>query len=365
MGERYAEAGVNYKDLKILKDMMRAYIPLTREFPHRHGAEVSRTGVVRYTGPGLWGTRTILESLGTKIWTGMCMKKKTGNPKHLSGIGQDLVEMGNIDLLRQGAMPVALADLIAVRDGSWCRNEEEAGAIAEGIYRGCAINGMAFTGGETPALPTLLKALDPVDEAPVMACAATGIIAPLEREIVSRIHRNAQIVGVASSGPHANGYSLLNKLGLGLKEQFLHVLPETGKTFGEEILVPTLSYLRLMEALFVAKVPLLAVVPGTGGGLGKLAADRRSFTYHIESWPEDIPPIFPFLLKLDVPLTECLSVFNWGVGLYLIVDEARIDRTIEVGQAAGYKLYHLGYVDGGLPEVFFKPAGLTIYPPGD
>lgn len=366
MGEEYAKAGVDYRDLKVLKDMLRGLIPRTLEFPRRHQTIVSPTGIVRYVGNEAWGTLTILESLGTKVWAAEWMWLQDKNPCHFSSIGHDLVEMAVVDLLRQGAVPVALTNFIAVHDGAWCRDAERSWAIAEGIYGACMVNGMALTGGETPALPTLVRALEPVEDAPVMACAATGVIAPLEREIQpERVYPNAQIVGVASSGPHANGYSLLNKLALQLEDGFFHILPETGRTFGEEILVPTRSYLRLMEELFEAEVPLLAVVPGTGGGLGKLAADRRPFTYHIESWPENIPPIFPSLLRIGVPLQECLSVFNWGIGLYLIVDEARVDQVIDVGHKAGYELYHLGYVEDGAPEVLFKPAGLTVLPPGD
>lgn len=356
---------VDYAKLKIGKKALRLIIPETRELPLARGVAVSETGAWRFVGttPSAgWGP--ILESLGTKDRIAQWMYEATGNPWHFAGIPADTVEMAVMDLLRHGALPYSGADLIAVWDGAWFDDELRLGAVADGLHRACRANKLALVGGETPALKALLEFDFNPDDAPVFAFAANGIIAPPEREIVPRIRAGARIVGVTSSGPHANGYSLLKRVGFRLSDKFLTYVPG-GRTFGEEALEPTRSYAGLMEAVLAAGIMPLAFKPATGGGLGKLCADDP-FTFVIERWPAAIPPIFPFLLDADVPLAECLSTFNWGIGAYFIMEEAAVDALLAVGKNAGYELYDLGHVEDGLPKTIFRPEGnIEVLAPGD
>lgn len=359
----YAQVGVDYKILAPWKAAVRGLIPRTRDLPlKRWLVEVSETGAFRYRGSGAHAWRLILESLGTKNWIAEWMYRRTQNPNFFSGLGQDVVEMAVMDLLRQGALPVILADLVALGNDAWCNDEVRSTALIEGFGLACETNGMAFTGGETPALRLLIRSSPDV---PVLACAVVGLIAPAEREIVPQVRAGAAIVGVESSGPHANGYSLLIRRGLQLPAQFFEeVLP--GRTFGAEALAPTRSYARFLEHVLKCSFRPLAVVPATGGGLGKLAADRRPFIYVIERWPENIPPIFPFLRERGLSLADCLSTFNWGIGLYLIVDENCIDTLTTIGQATGCPVHYLGRVEDGEPRVVAEWAGgIIINPPGD
>src|SRR5207237_1210391 len=91
------------------------------------------------------------------------------------------------------------------------------------------------------------------------------------------------IIGVASSGVHANGISLIIKKALELPKQFLTELPNA-KTIGAEALTPTRSYVKLVENLLKNKIKVHALLPGTGDGVGKIAFDKRPFTYRIHSW---------------------------------------------------------------------------------
>lgn len=368
MSGEYAKAGVDYRVLKLGKQAMSLLIPQTRSFPLAHReVEVSETGSWRYVGrrrTAFYGP--LLESLGTKNWIAEWMYRKTGDPKYFAGIGQDVVEMAVMDLLRHGALPFAGADLIAVADGAWFEDEPRMHALVDGFHKACQMNAMALVGGETPALKLLIAATVPVGEAPIFAFAANGIITPFWREIIPRIHAGAQIVGVGSSGPHANGYSLLTKVGLALPNQFLHEIAP-GRIFGEEALAPTRSYARFMERVLRGPSPL-AVIPATGGGLGKLAVDRKPFTYVIKHWPMAIPMIFKFLLQVGkIPLPDLLSSFNWGIGLYLIVDESDVDRLLALGKILDYPVYHLGCVEDGEPRTIAHTSDgvVTIYPPGD
>lgn len=365
MGGAY-RLDVDYAKLKIGKKALRLIIPETRELPLARGVEVSETGAWRFVGTAPsagWGP--ILESLGTKDRIAQWMYEATGNPWHFAGIPADTVEMAVMDLLRHGALPYSGADLIAVWDGAWFDDEPRLGAVAEGLRQACRANKMALVGGETPALKALLEVTFSADDAPVFAFAANGVITPPEREIVPRIRAGARIVGVTSSGPHANGYSLLKRVGWALPEKFLTPVPG-GRAFGAEALEPTRSYVGLMEAVLAAGIKPLAFVPATGGGLGKLCADEGPFTYVVERWPAVVPPIFLFLLEVGVPLAECLSTFNWGIGAYFIMEEAAADALLAVGKNAGYELYDLGHVEDGLPKTIFQPeGGIELPPPGE
>ncbi len=363
MSEAYRKAGVDYRQLKIGKGRMSILIPETRTFALVRGIEVRSSGA---WGPSsarpclFWGP--IIESLGTKDYIAQWMYAATRNASHWRGIPADVVEMASMDLLRHGALPFTGADLIAVWDGAWFKDDQRMEAIADGFLSACRQNGMALVGGETPGLRQLLDLPFQPDDAPVFAFAANGII---DQEFdASCEEAGLQIVGVASSGPHANGYSLLKQTGLALRHQFLTPVPG-GASFGEEVLAPTRSYARLVEAVLRARIPVATFAPITGGGLGKLAV-AVPFTCVLERWPERIPPVFPFLLQCGISLKDCLSTLNWGIGACFMVGEKDIDRLLVVGRNAGYELYHLGHVQDGEPRVIAQWAGgMIIEPPGD
>src|SRR4030065_767428 len=155
-----------------------------------------------------------------------------------------------------------------------------------------------------------------------------------------------RIIGAASSGLHANGISLVIKRALALKDKFLHQLPN-GKTLGEEALLPTRSYVRLVEALQEKNIEIHSLLGGTGGGISKIAYAKRAFTYRVKKWVSEIPPLFQFMLEVGVSLENCLKTFNWGIGFYIFVPEKEAERTIQTGKKAGYNLIDLGQVEAG------------------
>ncbi|KKW30179.1 MAG: Phosphoribosylformylglycinamidine cyclo-ligase, partial [Candidatus Kaiserbacteria bacterium GW2011_GWC2_52_8b] len=173
------------------------------------------------------------------------------------------------------------------------------------------------------------------------------------------------IIGAPSTGLHANGATLVIKRGLALPpDYFLTRLPN-GKTFGEEALIPTRSYVRLVEALLDAGVQIHKILPGTGGGVSKIAVDRRAFTYRIHTWVE-VPTLFQFMREIGVTLMDCLTTFNWGVGYYVFVPFWEVGRTIQVGRRAGYNLVEVGRVEEGDRQVIFEPeGGIKLPPPGE
>ena len=102
-----------------------------------------------------------------------------------------------------------------------------------------------------------------------------------------------------------------------------------------EALIPTRSYVALVETLLENNVHIHALLPGTGDGVGKLAYDKRPCTYRVHSWLP-VPPLFRYFRDvLGLPLLDCLKTFNWGVGYYIFVAKQDVDAVIKLGKKAG------------------------------
>jgi phosphoribosylformylglycinamidine cyclo-ligase len=279
---------------------------------------------------------------------------------YYEGIGIDTALMAANDVICQGAMPVIYTDEVAAGDSEWFKDERRSQDLAESFYQACAMCGMALPAGESPALRYLLKPEPPVRSAPSLSGCVTGIIAPRSRMVTGeKLSRGDRIIGAMSSGLHANGISLVIKRALTLKDKFLHELPN-GKTLGEEALIPTRSYVRLVEALQEKNIEIHALLGGTGGGISKIAYAKRPFTYRVKKWVEEIPPLFRFMLELGVSLEDCLTTFNWGIGFYIFIPEEEVDRTIKTGRKEGYDLLELGQIESGERCVVFEPEKITL-----
>jgi len=367
----YAQAGVDYKKIEPFKAVMVEMGKRTLAFPnrrgvymvedalHAHGAVFEYRGELRH----MWCQTQ--EGLGNKNWIAEWMYQHAGTGKtYYEGIGQDVVLMAVNDLIAQGAMPVMYTDEVAAGDSEWFKDGKRSRALAQGFYNICCETGMALGAGESPALRYLIKAELPVKSAPSLSGCAVGIIAPTLRLVTGKdLQVGDHIIGVTSSGLHANGISLIIKRGLELQDKFLTKLPN-GNTYGEEALIPTMSYVGLMEAMWGSGIRVHALLPGTGSGVSKVAFDERPFQYRIHSWPK-VPDLFLFMRELGVSLEDCLTTFNWGVGYYLFVGPKSVDRVIEAGEKVGYELMDVGVVEEGERCVIFEPENVTLPPPGD
>ena len=367
----YARAGVDYTKIEPFKRAMAEVGKRTLLFPDRRGIRVAireHGAVYTYVGndPHLWCKTQ--EGLGNKNWIAEWMYQNAGTGRtYYEGIGIDTAMMAVNDVIAQGAMPVVYTDEVAAGDSEWFEDEKRANALAQGFYEACMLAGMALPAGESPSLRYLIKAEPPVKSAPSLSGCVTGIIAPAKRLIEPHLIRAGDVIlGVASSGIHANGISLVIKRALGLPEQFLTRLPN-GNTLGEEALIPTRSYVGLVEALLEKEVDVHAFLPGTGGGLSKIAFDQRSLTYLIHTWV-DVPPLFQFMHELGVSLKDCLTTFNWGIGYYIFVQGSDALWTSMVARKAGYEVVEVGRVEDGERQVIFEPPGMPhiiLPPPGD
>ncbi len=342
----------------------------TAAYPERRGVKVetgvlhSHGGVYAYQGeaPHLW-CKTI-EGLGNKNWIAEWMYRYGGEGRsYYEAMGFDTAMMAVNDCIAQGAMPVIFEDLIDADDSDWFHDEVRAGDLASGFLAACDAAGMALVAGESAALRYLLRPTPPVESAAALSCAVTGLIAPKARLVTGeKLCPGDRIIGIASSGLHANGASLAINIGLALPDQFLTKLP-SGRTLGEALLVPTLCYVGLIELLLDARVEIHALLPGTGSGVAKLAFDDRRHTYRVHSWPE-VPEIFQFFRETGLSIEDCLTTFNWGIGYYIFVPAHEAERTVSLAQEAGYAALEVGEVEAGERSVVFMPEALTLRPPG-
>jgi phosphoribosylformylglycinamidine cyclo-ligase len=363
----YAAAGVEYAKIEPFKMAMVRAGKRTLEFPNKRGVYVDQESVgahgavfdYRGATPHLWCMTQ--EGLGNKNWIAEWMFQHAGTGKtYYEGIGIDTALMAANDVICQGALPVIYTDEVAAGDSEWFMDERRSRDLAESFFQACEMCGMALPAGESPALRYLVKPEPPVRSAPSLSGCVIGIIAPRTRMITGeKLSVGDHIIGAASSGLHANGISLVIKRALALKDKFLHLLPN-GKTLGEEALIPTRSYVRLVEALQEKNIEIHSLLGGTGGGISKIAYAKRAMTYRVKRWVEEIPPLFRFMLELGVSLENCLTTFNWGIGFYIFVPEGEVDQTIKTGKRAGYDLIDLGQVEAGERRVIFEPEKITL-----
>lgn len=368
----YAQAGVDYKKIQPFKEAMIRVGKQTVTFPTSRGVTVHTDlmhshGAVFEVG-GLMFCQT-QEGLGNKNWIAEWMYQFAGTGRtYYEGIGIDAVMMAANDNIAQGAQPIIFTDEVAAGQDSWFEDKKRAAVLGQSFRRGCELAHCALPAGESPALKYLINALPPVTSAPSLSGCVLGIINPISQLITGeKLSPGDAIIGVRSTGIHANGISLVIKRAMELPDQFLTKLPN-GNTLGEEALIPTCSYVDLVRWLQLHEVPVHAILPGTGDGVAKLSFDKRPFTYRVHSWlkEDEIPILFRFMRSLGVSILDCLTTFNWGIGYYLFVPQDQVNDAIVLGTDMGNELMEVGVVEEGRRGTIFEPeGGLFLPPPGE
>lgn len=370
MKSAYAKAGVDYSVMEPFKMAMIEAGKKTLGFPNKRGVYINEDAahahgaVFEYRGnePHIWCKTQ--EDLGNKNWIAEWMYERTGK-SYYDTIAVDTALIVVNDVIAQGALPVVFTDQLEASDSAWYADEKRAKDFANGLLKICEEVGMALPAGESASVKYVVNPHPPVKQIVSLSGSVTGIIAPKDRLITGKeLSAGDHIIAVASSGLHANGISLVIQKAVELPEQFLTKLPN-GSTLGAEALIPTRSYVALVEALLEAGVDIHALLPGTGDALGKIAFDKRSFSYRIHSWLT-VPPLFRYFKEqLGVPLQDCLKTFNWGAGYYVFVPASEADKVLSLGKSAGYELADVGTVERGERQVIFEPEKIILNPPGE
>ena len=255
------------------------------------------------------------------------------------GVGIDLVAMCVNDVIVPGAEPLFFLDYYATGH----LDVDVAAAVVEGIAEGCRQAGAALIGGETAELPGMYDGGD-YD----LAGFCVGVV---ERDAIvdgSSVAAGDALIGIASSGPHSNGYSLIRKV--------LELAGDSsidGEPAGERLLAPTRIYVKpVLELMRAITVKGLAHI--TGGGITENLPRILDDTLHAEidtaTWKRG--PVFDWLANAgNIALDEMRRTFNCGVGMVVVVDSADVTRAVDVLTAAGESAWEIGRIVAGAGPV--------------
>jgi phosphoribosylformylglycinamidine cyclo-ligase len=257
-------------------------------------------------------------------------------------VGIDLVAMCVNDVIVQGAEPLFFMDYY----GCGHLDEETATTVVSGIAEGCRQAGAALIGGETAELPGMY-AKDDYD----LAGFCVGIVDKPAIIDSSKVAPGDKIVGLASSGPHSNGYSLIRKI---LDESDLNAAsPWEDTTLGEALLTPTRIYVQAILKL-IDTVSVHGIAHITGGGIPEnlVRVLTPDVDAHIDVSAWERPAIFKWLQEQgNVAEAEILRTFNCGIGMMVIVPAADVDETLESLAASGESAMLLGEIVAGSGQV--------------
>ena len=353
----YEQAGVDYALIDPLKVAAQRAARDTASQLAAHGfSEVaaSRGESAYVVDVGPFYLASIVECLGSKALVADEMKALTGKSYYAS-IAQDTIARAVNDLITVGATPLVVQAYWAAGGSEWFADAERAAALVAGWKRACKICGVAWGGGETPALAGIVEA-GRID----LAASCTGLVNPKERlSLGDKLAPGDAIVLLASSGIHANGLSLARKLLERLPEGYLtEVAP--GLAYGEALLAPTTLYSPVTEALWKAGIAPHYSANITGHGWRKLLRHPAEHTYRIHTVPP-VPKVLRFIAEhAGHDAREAYSTLNMGAGFALFVKAGDAARTVEVAKSQGVDAWVAGAVEMGPKQLLIEPIGVRF-----
>ena len=274
------------------------------------------------------------DGVGTKLKLAFLMDKH-------DTIGIDCVAMCVNDIACAGGEPLFFLDYIACGKNY----PEKIAAIVSGVAEGCKQSDAALIGGETAEHPGLM----PEDEYD-LAGFAVGVVD--EKDIITGADVKAGdvLIGMASSGVHSNGFSLVRKIFEMTKESLDTYYDELGKTLGEALLAPTRIYVKALKSIRESGVKIHACSHITGGGfyenIPRMLIDGKRAVVEKNSYP--VPPIFKMMAREgNVEEQMMYNTYNMGLGMIVAVDPADVDKTMEAMKSAGDTPYVVGKIIDG------------------
>ena len=257
-------------------------------------------------------------------------------------VGIDCVAMCVNDIACAGGEPLFFLDYIACG-----KNEpEKIAQIVSGVAEGCKQSNAALIGGETAEMPGFY----PVDEYDLDRF-AVGVVDRKDMITGKTIAKGDVLVGIASSGIHSNGFSLVRKV-FDIEKTNLNKTFESlgGKTLGETLLAPTIIYVKALRSVKEGGITIKGCSHITGGGfyenIPRMLHDGVHAQIKADSY--EIPPIFDMLAKDgDIAKEMMYNTYNMGVGMILAVDAKDADKTVELVNASGQKGFIIGEITEG------------------
>ena len=274
------------------------------------------------------------DGVGTKLKLAFIMDKH-------DTVGIDCVAMCVNDIACAGGEPLFFLDYIACGKNY----PEKIAEIVKGVATGCEMSSAALIGGETAEMPGFY----PEDEYD-LAGFAVGVVDEKDLITGKDLKAGDVLVGMASSGVHSNGFSLVRKVFDMTKESLDTYYHELGKTLGEALIAPTKIYVKALRSVKEAGVRVKACSHITGGGfyenVPRMLKDDVCAVIEKDSYP--IPPIFKLMAeKGQIEETMMYNTYNMGIGMIMAVDPADVDKTVEAVKAAGETPYVIGKIEAG------------------
>lgn len=274
------------------------------------------------------------DGVGTKIKLAFLMDKH-------DTIGIDCVAMCVNDIACAGGEPLFFLDYIACGKNI----PEKIAEIVKGVSAGCVQSEAALIGGETAEHPGLM----PEDEYD-LAGFAVGVVDEKDLITGENLKPGDVLIGMASSGVHSNGFSLVRKVFDMTVESLNTYYDELGATLGETLLAPTRIYVKALKAVKEAGVTVKACSHITGGGfyenVPRMLKEGTHAVINKNSYP--VPPIFTLMAKKgNIEEHMMYNTYNMGLGMIVAVDPADVDKTMEAMKAAGDTPYVVGIIEAG------------------
>lgn len=336
--ESYKQAGVDvtagYKSVELMKEAVKS--------TYNEGVVSDLGG---FGGLFALNTKEIQEPIlvsgtdgvGTKLKLAFLMEKH-------DTIGQDCVAMCVNDVVCCGAKPLFFLDYMALGKNV----PEDVATIVKGVADGCKLAGCSLIGGETAEMPGFYK-----EGEYDLAGFTVGVVDKNKMINSENIEIGDQVIGLASSGVHSNGFSLVRKI-FDVNEENLKKYEESlGMTLGESLLTPTKIYVKpILELLKEVEVKGISHI--TGGGfyenMPRMLKDGVALNIKKDSYP--VLPIFKLIQeKGNIPERDMYNTFNMGIGMAIIVKKEEAAKAIEILEAQGEKAYLIGEVIAGQKDI--------------
>ncbi|MDO4296069.1 MAG: phosphoribosylformylglycinamidine cyclo-ligase [bacterium] len=274
------------------------------------------------------------DGVGTKLKLAFLLDKH-------DTVGIDCVAMCVNDVACAGGEPLFFLDYIACGKNV----PEKIATIVSGVAEGCKQSNAALVGGETAEMPGFY----PEDEYD-LAGFAVGVVDKKDLITGENLQAGDVLIGMASSGVHSNGFSLVRKVFDMTKESLNTYYDELGKTLGEALIAPTKIYVKALRSVKEAGVTVKACSHITGGGfyenVPRMLKDNTKAVIRKDSY--EVPAIFRMLAtKGEIEEHVMYNTFNMGIGMIVAVNPADVEKTMEAMKAAGETPYVIGEIEEG------------------
>ena len=301
-----------------------------------------------------WGA-LVQEGLGTKSLIAQAVYEKTGDQSCFRNIAQDTVACVINDLVSVGATPVVLNAYWSSSSYNWLTDQKLAEDFIKGWRAACDFSGVTWGGGETQSLSGIVA-----EDALEFAGSAFGVIKQ-EKHLVqgNKLQSGDAIVLVESTGPHANGISLIRKIADQLPDGYQTKLP-SGQTVGEAALQPSHIYAALVKELQNADVDIHYLSNITGHGWRKLMRASEPFSYVMSEIPP-VQEIFDFIAQqAGNSEEEMYGNFNMGAGYAVYVPAVQAKQVVEIAAKVNLKAWVAGEVREGPKQIVIEPKNITF-----